>query len=131
MALPNPPYQSSLDGARKLLAHREGHTIQRYNNVTLECDSGYIVGGIRPTLKLNPGDDNTLVGAIARWIDALPAIGTTNSPQYIGIWTDSETGIIHVDVVEVVKERWEAEFKGVVREEKAIWDCRNKKEIRL
>ena len=128
-----PAYKSSAEAADILVANKEGYTLIRDRNVALSETSGYLVGGAArgDELVFLPGTDEAVMrAAIARWIDRQPRFDN-NRPQYIGIWTDSATGKIHLDVSDWIEPLFEAEAIGVLRRQIAIWDCRNGKEIRL
>lgn len=131
--LANVPYNSSREAARILLENRDGFTLIRDVNVSLDKDTGYLVGAAtRNDSLVLPGDadDHQAAGLIARWVDAQPRpLG--GAAQYIGIWTDSDTGKMHLDVSDWWELRVEAEAVGIVRKQIAIWDCKNSKEIRL
>lgn len=132
MALTRTPYRESQDAANLLLANRSGFTLIRGSNEPLNVNRGYLVGGAtrHENLLFDPRStlESIMADRIARWIDALPRTGTV---QYLGIWTDTVTGYIHLDVSSWHESRVEAEAVGIARKQIAIWDCKNGSEVRL
>ena len=51
--------------------------------------------------------------------------------EYIGIWTDTETNITYVDRSYHIMRKEVAIDLGNLYEQKAIWDCSKREEIRL
>lgn len=84
---------------------------------------GYWVGGKVPSLVF---EDRYQVdpGEIAWWV------GSNGSPWY-GVWVDQETGKIYLDVVTHMGIESLALELARARNELAIWDIANGKEVRV
>jgi hypothetical protein len=97
---------------------RGGVTITR-DGIILEDTGGYIVGGKYPTL-VNP----VTYGQVDNWLKSNPS-------EFYGSWLDMETGLLHIDAVDIVEDRYAAYGLAAERRELAIWDVANGREIRL
>ena len=87
--------------------------------------TGYMVGGLVPSLVLYNGSDYDSE-RLAGWIADNWTMG-----EYVGSWRDNDTGYIHIDIVTHVRDYDFAIRLGKSREEIAIWDVSNETEIRL
>lgn len=94
-----------------------GITLLNMCEVTHEI--GYIVGGAGPS-SIVPCND---VRALSQALNNLTNAGYT----LVGTWFND--GHIHVDAVEWVESREEALRLGKERQEVAIWDCAEGKEV--
>jgi len=83
-----------------------------------------------------------MYGNIANWgerwafgyvVALVPAFPDDQIPTYkkFGVWTDTESGKVYVDFVEHVIGREDAIKRAREREEIAIWDLFNEREIRV
>ena len=111
-----------------LLDHADdGYSVNVYNDIPT---TGYMVGGWVPSLKL--GQDtlrpyNTTDGYLASHWDRL----TSDSNYFAGVWTDSDTGVIYIDISRNLADLPEALAVAANFGEIAIWDVEAGKEIRL
>jgi hypothetical protein len=104
-----------------MVTHGEDGTVSAHN-IDLPT-TGYYVGGKYPSLTF---DYPHLVdrGEIAWWI------GNNPSPWY-GVWVDSDDGKVYIDAVNHVDSQRVALSLGRIRQEIAVWDIENGKEIRV
>lgn len=95
----------------------EGTTVDRYNESA--PTTGYVVGvtGIK---------DPEGYDAVERWVASFD-----HTQYYYGSWRDSETGSVFYDVVEIFDDLQEALLTAHGRNEIAIWDLANAREIRV
>lgn len=124
------PFAKTMRNAGNLLAlavESGGGTIDRWSGKPQNFTEGYVVGGISTSLVLD-GDTQVddFIYHVARFMDR-----QHSGVKFIGVWRDPDTDLVHVDAVEVVKDRVSAEILGIQRGEIAIWDCANAEEIRL
>lgn len=96
-----------------------GGTLDTRTGEIVEFESGYIVGGVVPSL-VRPVDDTRLVH------DALDFTVKANA-EHVGIWLND--GHAYVDVVEHVENLQHALALARMRGELAIWDCANSCEV--
>lgn len=108
------------NAASELLSHADGFTVSTTNDV-LPSD-GYFVGGVAPSMVTETVPSPSQLSA---YVDTFPFA------DYVGIWTDTETHKVYVDVVEHYSSLTEAREVAGAREEIAIWDIENSSEIRL
>lgn len=126
------PYGESLAKANTLLSMaldplNFGGTIERVSGKPANFESGYVVGGLVPTLVFDADTQvDEFIYHVARFIDR-----QSSTVEYVGVWKDESTGMVHVDAVQWVESRVTAETLGIQRGELAIWDCANGEEIRL
>jgi hypothetical protein len=89
---------------------------------------GYVVGGVTPSLVVpvpkNEAGRIARVEQVAAWLDK-------NSHDAYGSWLDTETGLVHIDAVDVVTDLNAAIALGRERGEIAIWDGVNAVEVRI
>lgn len=109
-----------------LMTHQdEGYSV----NTELEVPTdGYMVGGEVPSLILKP-DAMYPYLTTDKWLgdhwDLL------NKPGYFaGIWKDSETGLIYVDISRNVADLYFALAIADARGELAVWDVAHNQEVR-
>jgi hypothetical protein len=107
-----------------LLASREGFTVDRDGNTPI---SGYMVGGLVPSLILEPGQP--LREDIETWIETQRKVIALPAPWF-GIWEDSETGKIYVDLSQQYEDLYTALAVADSRKELAIWDVASAQEVR-
>lgn len=124
------PFPKTMRNAENLLdlaIENGGGTIDRWTGEAQKFTEGYIVGGVSTTLVLD-GDTqvNDFIYHVARFMDR-----QHSGVKFIGVWRDPDTDLVHVDAVEVIQNRVDAEILGIQRGEIAIWDCKNAEEIRL
>lgn len=110
-----------------LLAHRdEGLSI----NIDGESPKdGYMVGGEVTSFVIScPFELSALDGvdAFLRLNEAL----LDQPAYYAGVWTDSDTGLIYVDISRKVDDLYTALALADSRNELAVWDVVNGKEVR-
>lgn len=105
-----------------ILANRDGGTIA-LNGSELPT-TGYFVGGITSALVYGPQDGPEDVIEFVRYLDNLGA-------EYVGWWTDQETGALWIDGSDHFAQQWFAEGIARDRGEIAIYDIANQAEIRL
>lgn len=79
---------------------------------------GYYVGGVVPSLV-----DPLNVFQVADFIESADA-------EYVGIWTDTDTGTVYVDLSDWTPSESNALAMGRERGEIAIWDIEGCREIR-
>lgn len=84
---------------------------------------GYWVGGVRPSLIIS--DVAQLDRSELAWF-----VGSTDA-RYFGVWTDSESGDIFFDAVDHLDNEMDALVLADERNELAIWDIVNSREIRI
>lgn len=112
--------------ARGVYATPDGGTVPLHVD---RFDSGYVVGGVVPSLVLDPSSPtDTVAREIAQWVHAhADAIATADS---VGWWTDTVDGRVHVDASDIVADRDEALAIGRARGEIALWDIAADTELR-
>lgn len=86
--------------------------------------AGYFVGGRYPSLILED------VAEIHREKVA-EFVNTTPAADYYGVWTDRETGKVYIDAVDHYREAEYALRIAAERNEIAVWDIANARELRL
>jgi hypothetical protein len=112
-----------------LLDHAdEGYSVNAENEVPT---TGYMVGGFVPSLVLAP-DALRPYATTDAWLTKNWSYFTVNPRvYYAGVWTDSDTGRIYIDISRNVDTFGEAIALGDLHNEIAIWDVKNGREIRL
>jgi hypothetical protein len=112
-----------------LLAHAdEGYSVNAQGEVPT---TGYMVGGFVPSLVLS-GDELRPYATTDAWLTKNWSYFTINlRAYYAGVWTDSDTGKIYIDISRNVDTLSEAIAVGLNLNEIAIWDVVNGREIRL
>jgi hypothetical protein len=108
-----------------LMEHR--HTGYSVSVGGFQPVSGYMVGGEVESLVL-PAEGSHYLSTddwlIAHW-DLLSKPG-----YFAGVWTDSESGDVYVDISRNVDDLYTALAIAAARKELAIWDVANSVEIR-
>lgn len=100
-------------------AIRNGETGGTYSvNGRPTPESGYIVGGVVPSL-INPTPAQVLA-----FIETAPT-------DYVGFWEDSETLALYIDAVDIVRTPEAAVRLSKLREEIAYFDMANGLEVRV
>ncbi len=89
---------------------------------------GYVVGGAVPPLTLSPHADHAALPILA-WI--LKHSDRLEECDTVGRWTDTETGLVHLDMGDIYAGVHYAKLAGRARNELAVWDLANGEEIRL
>lgn len=112
-----------------LLAHAdEGYSVNAQGEVPT---TGYMVGGFVPSLVLEPDALRPYTNTDA-WLHQHWSYFTVSPAlYYAGIWTDSETGQVYVDISRNVDTLSEAVAVGLNHDEIAIWDVVKGRELRL
>lgn len=94
---------------------------------------GYMVGGYVPSLVI-PEDARTPLADTDAWLEGhasyLTVFGDAEPLYYAGIWADSDTDIVYVDISRNVPDLYTALAIAHAHGELAIWDVANKVEIR-
>lgn len=106
----------------KLIENPLGFSIN--SNLKTNPSFGYMVGGEVPSVTLTK---SLLEHEVSQFVDT----NKDKKGKFFGIWTDSETELIHLDINTHTQSKTEAISLGLEREEIAIWDCRNNCEVRL
>lgn len=108
--------------------HKNGGGSFSFNGEEIPT-SGYMVGGVTPSVILDPGT------TLPRLILDLLHFYQRNQEHldkdglFLGTWVDPETGKIYLDVSQRVADLEEALKIGDLRGEIAIWDVINGQEI--
>lgn len=92
--------------------------------------SGYVVGGVRPALKLRHIGRHS-IAAVAAWVGEHMSFVEHGGEQYgFGVWTDDE-GVTWFDVVRLYTHAGEAVEAGRMLGEKAVWDVEMGEDLTL
>lgn len=111
-----------------LLDHAdEGYSVNAENEVPT---SGYMVGGYVPSLILDQ-DEPVPYTITDAWLTKNWRYLTASNLFYVGVWTDSGSGKIYVDISRNIESLAAAIAVGLNFGEIAIWDVENNREIRL
>ena len=108
---------------RSALLNESGATINMHGHEA--PGRGYYVGGLIESLVFAPGEI-TFPG-VREFLSALDRVGLL----YVGFWVDSETGKIYFDGVDWFTSEDNALKAARDRDEIAIWDVANEREIRV
>ena len=94
--------------------------------------TGYMVGGYVPSLVLDPPAlEWTPLNDIDRFVrDNLNWLTHPAGEYYAGIWVDSDTGKVYVDISRNVDDLYVALAIATAYGEIAVWDVVNEREIR-
>lgn len=112
----------------QIIASPEGGTVSLTGGPVPE--SGYFVGGMVSPLVLEP--EELLLSTGHEMIDTFVTYLLDRvSADYLGWWTDEETGKLWVDATSWHETEWEAGRVGRQRREIAIYDAANQRELRL
>lgn len=89
-------------------------------------EHGFFVGGHGVPIVFSAGPDFTpdLKRQVWDWVNK------SNAP-YVGWWTDQETGKLYLDGTDWIESEFTASQLGRLREEIAIWDIGNGRELRF
>lgn len=117
-----PTHTVELDIVATILASPEGGTL-RLDGGSLPTE-GYFVGGIVSAL-IYQGDDESDIAEFAAYLHEL------TDAEFIGWWTDQETGQLWIDGSDHFLLEPTARIHGSARKEIAIFDIENQVEIRL
>ena len=117
-----PTHTVEVDYASTILDDPNGNTVA-LNGGQLPT-SGYFVGGIVSAL-IYQGDDEGDIQEFAAYLHE------STDAEYIGWWTDQETGQLWIDGSEWYQHLGIAKAVGKGRNEIAIYDVANQSEIRL
>jgi hypothetical protein len=109
----------------ELLANREGYSVNAWGNLPTD---GYMVGGVVPSLILAP--EAAKYSRTDAWIDEHWTKLKASGDVFAGIWTDTETGLVYVDLSERYDDLYTALAVATARGELAIWDVASSKEVR-
>lgn len=113
--------------AEQIIASPEGGTVSLTGDPV--PGSGYFVGGMVSPLILDErgtlADEREAIGAFVQHL--LGRVGA----DYLGWWTDEETGKLWVDATSWHETEFEAGRVGRQRREIAIYDVANQHELRL
>jgi hypothetical protein len=90
---------------------------------------GYLVGGVVSSLIFDPSDDLQPGADIDHFVDYVK--GPTVAAEYLGWWTDEETGAVYVDASSWHPDVDKATRVGEERGEIAIFDLTTKNSIYL
>lgn len=101
------------------LANRGG-TFRNGVDISQELTSGYVVGGIMPSVVVPVDDIQTLTTTLEHFTSAYDVVGT---------WLHD--GMVHVDAVEIYLELEDALEAGKSLGEIAIWNIAAQEEITL
>ena len=114
----------------KILASPEGGTV-KLGGGDLPA-AGYFVGGVVSPLVIEPGDDQADVRDNLKFFLGYLTEDTAalRSVQFVGWWTDEETGKVWVDGTSWHESEAEAMSASVGRSEIAFWDIAGQREIR-
>lgn len=103
-------------------------------------DGTYLIGPRGPEQRVDyrtgywvaePNGLTTTYAPTLRQVNyAARTLGTADG-DYVGVWTDTETGITHIDRAHHVTTANSAQRLGIVFGQLAVWDCRNACEIPL
>jgi len=104
----------------ELLSQPEGHTVPLSGSPMPY--EGFYVGGSVPSLVTDtlPSEDD-----VHAYVDTFPYA------EYAGIWTDSETGKVYVDIVDHYNSAAVATHVARTRGELAVWDISGQQEVRV
>lgn len=113
-----------MDIFQQIIESPEGGTVGRDGRDT--PDHGFFVGGHGQPIVFSAGAEYTadLERQVNDWIRK------SNAP-FIGWWTDEETGKLYLDGSDYVESEFTATQLGRLREEIAVWDIGNERELRL
>lgn len=87
-------------------------------------DKGYMIGGFGKEL-IFPSISEVIIPQVESWIEE----HKLRKDQYYGVWIDS--GKVYFDVSVNLQDKSQALKIGRVKNQKAIWDLNENKEIRL
>jgi hypothetical protein len=59
------------------------------------------------------------------------SLDDTISGDYVGVWTNPESGVMYLDRSIWVSDRYDAMTLGTLHGQLAIWDCENETEVWL
>lgn len=107
------------------------HVTEGYSvNVSGETPTdGYMVGGEVPSLVIDEEKNYKPYLTTDGWLDNHWTL--LNQPgYYAGIWRDSDTGLIYVDIRRNVADLYSALAIASARGELAVWDVASNKEVR-
>ena len=104
----------------------EGYSVDVHGNVPTD---GYMVGGETPSLILKQGVRGRYLTTDA-WLDQEWDV-LTQPGYFAGIWTDTDTGDVYVDISRNVTDLYAALAIAEARGELAIWDVASAKEVRV
>lgn len=116
---------SIYDVTNELLANREGYSVNVHGVLPTY---GYMVGGVVPSLILEP--KAAKYGPTDAWLDEHWAKLESSPDVFAGIWEDSVTGLVYVDLSERYDDLYTALAVATARGELAIWDVASSKEVR-
>lgn len=108
-----------------------GHSEDGYSvSVTGETPTdGYMVGGEVASLVIDESKNFQPFLTTDKWLEGCWDL--LNKPGYFaGIWTDSESGLVYVDISRNVADLYSALAIAASRGELAIWDVASAKEVR-
>lgn len=119
-----------MDYFAQIITSPEGGTASLNERITALPDTGYYVGGLVSPLVI---DDVDSITQDDRWnLEVFVAyLIETVGADYIGWWTDSETGKLWIDGTTWHLGEFIAARVGRERGELAIYDIRGERELRL
>lgn len=104
----------------------EGYSVDVHGNVPTD---GYMVGGEVASLILRPENPRPYLTTDA-WLDQVWNV-LTQPGYFAGIWTDTDTGDVYLDISRNVTDLYTALAIAEARGELAIWDVASAKEVRV
>ncbi|WP_029090044.1 hypothetical protein [Brevibacterium album] len=121
-------HQNLTTTARTFMDHLEGATAL----LPGAPEGGYVVGGLVPSIVLAEPDQwlPDVQDAVARILSDLIVTETVAAAQAVGVWRDSDTGLVYVDASSIIADREDALAVARERGELAVWDRVNGREIR-
>jgi len=119
----------NLAQAFKTVTNKGGFTFNL--NEGLEKQSGFSVAISKEIERYYLFDDEVNFNANLEAFILENSIKLTFNNYCIGAWLNADNGLIYFDVVEIVYDKKEAIKKGFERNQLAIFDLDNSKEIRL
>lgn len=106
------------------IANKIGGITYNINTGEVNPTDGYMVSIQHTEVKCTELNDLILRGFIEANIERL-----SQDKYYLGLWHNDN--VWHYDVAENIDDKFDAIFCGIMREQKAIWDCKNGTEIEL
>ena len=90
---------------------------------------GYMVGGEVPNFVISCPFELSALDGVDAFLSLHEAL--LSRPEYFaGVWTDSDTGLVYVDISRKVDDLYTALAIAESRGELAVWDVAENKEIR-
>jgi hypothetical protein len=110
-----------------LMPHaKSGFSINHRGDIPTD---GYMVGGEVESLVIKPSHPSPYLSTDL-YLERHWVLLSSNEDYYAGVWTDSDTGWIYVDICRNVADLYTALALASSRGELAVWDVASAKEVR-